>query len=58
MVPTGVSDKCRGLGTGKALLIACMLDMKLKGYAYAVVGAVGPTEFYEKALNATAIPDF
>lgn len=55
--PTGVSDKCRGLGTGKALLIACMLDMKLKGYAYAVIGAVGPAEFYEKILSATAIPN-
>jgi predicted GNAT family acetyltransferase len=54
--PTGVSDECRGKGTGKALLMACLLDMKLKGYAYAVIGAVGPAEFYTKAAGATIIP--
>jgi len=55
--PTGISEKCRGKGTGKALLLACMLDMKLKGYAYAVIGGVGPAEFYHKAVNAVIIPD-
>jgi len=55
--PTGVSDKCRGLGTGKALLLACLLDMKTKGYGYAAIGAVGPAKFYEKAVGAFEIPD-
>jgi len=55
--PTGISEKCRGKGTGKALLLACMLDMKLKGYAYTVIGGVGPAEFYRKAVNAVIIPD-
>ncbi|QLE79471.1 GNAT family N-acetyltransferase [Francisella sp. Scap27] len=53
--PTGVSQSARGLGTGKALLQACMMDMKLKGYAYAIIGAVGPAEFYEKAVGAIKI---
>ena len=54
--PTGVDEVCRGKGTGKALLLACLLDMKLKGYAYAVIGAVGPAEFYAKSVGATLIP--
>ncbi len=55
--PTGVAAESRGQGTGKALLKACLLDMKLKGYGYAVIGAVGPAEFYAKAAGATVIPD-
>jgi hypothetical protein len=30
--PVGVLEACRGRGTGRALLLACLLDMKLKGY--------------------------
>jgi len=55
--PTGVAEACRGKGTGKALLLACMLDMKLKGYGYAIIGAVGPAEFYRKVVGAIEIPD-
>lgn len=54
--PTGVIEACRGKGTGKALLLACLLDMKLKGYGYAIIGWVGPTEFYKKAVGAVEIP--
>ena len=54
--PTGVIEACRGKGTGKALLLACLLDMKLKGYGYAVIGWVGPAEFYAKAVGAVEIP--
>ena len=36
--PTGVIEESRGKGVGKALLLACMLDMKLKGYGYAIIG--------------------
>src|SRR5210317_154885 len=28
--PIGVDGSCRGKGTGKALLLACLLDMKLQ----------------------------
>jgi hypothetical protein len=54
--PVGVLEASRGRGTGKALLLACLLDMKLKGYGYAVIGAVGPAEFYRKAVGAVEIP--
>ncbi|HET59383.1 MAG TPA: N-acetyltransferase [Chloroflexi bacterium] len=55
--PTGVAEEHRGQGTGKALLQACLLDMKLKGYGYAVIGAVGPAAFYANAVGAVEIPD-
>jgi predicted GNAT family acetyltransferase len=55
--PTGVDQSFRGKGTGKALLLAALLDMKLKGYGYAVVGAIGPADFYRKMVGAVEIPD-
>ena len=54
--PVGVGSSHRKKGTGKALLCACLLDMKLKGYGYAIVGAVKDTVFYEKAVGAVEIP--
>jgi hypothetical protein len=55
--PTGVEESQRGKGTGRALLLACLLDMRIKGYGYAVIGFVGPAEFYRKAVGAVEIPD-
>jgi len=55
--PIGVEASCRGKGTGKALLLSCLLDMKLKGYGYAIVGMTGKMEFYSKAVGAVEIPD-
>jgi len=54
--PIGVEESCRGKGTGKALLLACMLDMKLKGYGYAII-PTGKFEFYRNAVGAIKIPD-
>ena len=54
--PIGVEKSQRGNGTGKALLMACLLDMKLKGYGYAIVGDVKDTAFYEKVARAHEIP--
>ena len=54
--PIGVLDEHQGHGTGKALLLACLLDMRLKGYGYAVIGGAGPTDFYQKAASAVEIP--
>jgi predicted N-acetyltransferase YhbS len=53
--PTGVSEVHRGGGIGACLLVAALNDMALKGYAYAVIGDVGPVEFYEKVCRATVI---
>ena len=54
--PIGVEQSYRNQGTGKALLCACLLDMKLKGYGYAVVGDAGDSAFFEKAVGAVEIP--
>jgi predicted N-acetyltransferase YhbS len=54
--PLGVEKSHRNKGTGTALMTACLLDMKLKGYGYAVVGAVEATEYYEKTVGAWKIP--
>jgi hypothetical protein len=55
--PIGVCAEHRGFGTGKALLMACLLDMKLKGYGYAIIGWAEPATFYMKTVKAMEIPD-
>ena len=55
--PIGVEKSHRGQGTGRALLLACMLDMKLRGYGYAVIGSTTIFEFYRKTVGAVEIPD-
>ena len=55
--PTGVAEGERGRGAGRALLLACLWAMREMGYAYAVIGGVGPAAFYERAVGATVIPD-
>jgi predicted N-acetyltransferase YhbS len=54
--PTGVREDLRGNGLGAALLFSCLESMREMGYAYAVIGGVGPAEFYEKAVGAFVIP--
>ncbi len=55
--PTGVDEAQRGHGIGAALLIESLLGLKALGYGYGIIGAAGPTTFYEKAIGAIAIPD-
>lgn len=55
--PMGVGEEARGKGTGAALLLAALHDLRANGYVYAIIGAVGPAEFYEKVCGATLIPD-
>lgn len=55
--PIGVAEAHRDGGTGSALLLACLLDMKLKGYGYAVAGSVKDTDFFRKTVGAIEIPD-
>lgn len=54
--PTGVEESARGQGLGSALLVASLYDMRAKGYAYAVIGGVGPVDFYRKVVGAVEIP--
>jgi GNAT superfamily N-acetyltransferase len=54
--PIGIIEEHRGEGTGKALLMACLLDMKLKGYGYAVIGWAEPAGFYRTTVGAFEIP--
>ena len=55
--PTGVMESERGANIGKALLLACLNGMREMGYAYGIIGGVGPAEFYAKACGAVIIPD-
>lgn len=55
--PTGVAESQRGRGIGKALLLACLHDMRAHGYGYAIIGAAGPIDFYSKAVGAIPIDD-
>lgn len=55
--PTRVNDNYQGLGIGKALLFKSLEAMKNEGYGYAIIGGVGPKDFYKKCVNAIEIPD-
>ena len=55
--PMGVSPDARGAGVGRALLLAACEQMRALGYAYAIIGGVGPAEFYRRSVGATDIPD-
>jgi hypothetical protein len=39
-----------------ALLLRTLADMRAVGYAYAIIGAVGPAEFYEQVCGAVLLP--
>lgn len=54
--PTGVAEAARGLGLGRALLMRSLEALRDIGHAYAIIGGVGPREFYEKACGAIEIP--
>lgn len=53
--PTGTVENERGKGIGKILLIKALQSMREMGYAYAIIGGVGPSEFYQKAVDAKLI---
>jgi predicted N-acetyltransferase YhbS len=54
--PTGVQQSERRRGIGAALLFRCLESMREMGYAYAVIGGVGPAEYYQKVCGAFVIP--
>ena len=53
--PTAVDSAYRGTGVGTALLLATLSAMAADGYAYAIIGGVGPVAYYKKAVNALEI---
>jgi len=53
--PEGVAAEERGHGVGRALLLATLHAQRAQGYAYAIIGGVGPAEFYAKTVGAVAI---
>jgi GNAT superfamily N-acetyltransferase len=55
--PTGVIPPAQAKGIGKALLFASLHALRELGYVYAIIGAAGPVEFYQKTVNAVVIPD-
>src|SRR5436190_3510807 len=46
--PTGVDSAYRKGGVGKALLLSALSAMAADGYAYAIIGGVGPVDYYKK----------
>ncbi|WP_115867242.1 GNAT family N-acetyltransferase [Marinoscillum furvescens] len=53
--PTGVLDTYQGRGIGKALLLEALYAMKAEGYSYAIIGGVGPVDFYKRVVDAVLI---
>lgn len=54
--PEGVLADESGHGIGRALLLSVLHAQRAQGYAYAIIGGVGPAAFYEKTVGATPIP--
>jgi hypothetical protein len=53
--PLGVETACQGHHVGEALLLSALHAMRAEGYAYAIIGGVGPVEFFTKTVGATLI---
>lgn len=54
--PTAIRADYRKRGIGRALLLQALEALRDEGYAYAIIGGVGPVAFYERAIGATVIP--
>lgn len=55
--PIGVDPAQQGRKIGAALLVATLHAQAAEGYAYAIIGGVGPAEFYAKTVGAVLIDD-
>ncbi|MBD3291298.1 MAG: GNAT family N-acetyltransferase [Armatimonadia bacterium] len=55
--PMGVDEAYRKRGIGAVLTLKCLHAMYEMGYGYAIIGAAGPTGFYEKCCGAEIIED-
>jgi predicted N-acetyltransferase YhbS len=55
--PEAVLAAERGHGVGRALLLAVLHAQRAQGYAYAIIGGVGPAAFYSRCVGAVPIAD-
>ncbi|MET0026324.1 MAG: GNAT family N-acetyltransferase [Candidatus Thiodiazotropha sp.] len=55
--PLGVIDSAQGQGIGSALTRACLHEMHLKGYRYAIVGRTHSDGFYRRIAPTITIAD-
>ena len=55
--PIGVGEEARNLGVGARLTLSGLVGLRNLGYAYAIIGGVGPAAFYTKICGAWEIPD-
>ena len=53
--PMAVDDTARMQGIGRVLLLSVLHAQRAQGYAYSVIGGVGPAEFYARAVGAVLI---
>lgn len=53
--PMGVDPSLRQGGVGKVLLVSALKSLREMGFAYGVIGGVGPEEFYRKTVGAMPI---
>jgi GNAT superfamily N-acetyltransferase len=53
--PTAVLDAERRRGIGKALLLSVLHAQRAQGYAYSIIGGVGPADYYAKTVGAVLI---
>ncbi|MEN3975919.1 GNAT family N-acetyltransferase [Emcibacter sp. SYSU 3D8] len=53
--PMGVAEAARTQGVGRALLLSVLHAQRAQGYAYSIIGGVGPADFYAKAVGAVVI---
>lgn len=53
--PTGVLEGFRGKGIGEALLLQALAAMRDQGYAYGIIGGVGPADYYSRTVGAVLI---
>ncbi len=53
--PMGVAESARKQGVGRALLLSVLHAQRAQGYAYSIIGGVGPAEFYARTVGAVLI---
>ena len=53
--PTGTLESMRNKGIGNILLVKSLQSLKEMGYAYAIIGGVGPADFYKNTVGASII---